>query len=237
MSNSHSPRCAVVLFGSGRADGSEIQEAVSILIHLSRLGAKTQCFAPDRAQVDVVNHLTGAPTGETRNGLIEAARIARGAIRPITELIERDEDALFFPGGLGAAKNLCDFAAKGAGYGVQPDVARVVHEFHAAGKPMAFCCIAPMIAARLLGTAAGGPGVSITLGPPSPAADVASALGATHIVTRVREAHTDRAARVVTTGAYMFDRASPGEIFDGIGAMVESTLELVMRSKAPAPAR
>ncbi len=223
-------RCAVVLFGCGRADGSEIQESVSILVHLSRLGARTQCYAPDRAQVDVVNHLTGAPSTEHRNGLVEAARIARGNIRPIAELFAHDYDALLFAGGFGAAKNLCDFALKGADCTAQPDVARVIREFHAAAKPIALCCIAPIIAARVLGTVAGGPGVSITLGQHGPAADAARAMGATHVLTGVRQAHTDHTARVVTTGAYMFDQASPAEIFEGIGAMVESTLKLATTS-------
>ena len=35
---------------------------------------------------------------------------------------------------------------------VNLDVARVIKEFHAAGKPMALCCIAPILAAKVLGS-------------------------------------------------------------------------------------
>ena len=54
-----------------------------------------------------VNVLQGAPTeGESRNVLVESARIARGEVKPLTELTSSAADAVFFPGGFGAAKNL-----------------------------------------------------------------------------------------------------------------------------------
>lgn len=34
-------------------------------------------FAPDKPQMHVVNHVTGEPTDEQRNCMVEAARIAR----------------------------------------------------------------------------------------------------------------------------------------------------------------
>ncbi len=58
---------------------------------------------------------------------------------------------MVFPGGFGAAKNLCDFGFKGADMAVDPEVARVLKEFHGAGKPLALCCIAPVVAAKVLG--------------------------------------------------------------------------------------
>ena len=38
--------------------------------------------------------------------LIESARIARGAISPLSELKEEEHSAVILPGGFGAAKNL-----------------------------------------------------------------------------------------------------------------------------------
>ena len=61
---------AVVLCGSGRADGSEITEAVSVLIHLARHGVVAKCFALDEPQMHVVNHVTGDVTGEARNQMV-----------------------------------------------------------------------------------------------------------------------------------------------------------------------
>jgi len=41
-----------------------------------------------------------------RNVLVESARIARGNISALTNLKATDFDAVVFPGGFGAAKNL-----------------------------------------------------------------------------------------------------------------------------------
>lgn len=71
-------KVGVVLSGCGVYDGSEIHETVLTLLALSRQGADVICFAPDKTQADVVNHLTGEPMAESRNVLIEAARIVRG---------------------------------------------------------------------------------------------------------------------------------------------------------------
>ena len=50
-----------------------------------------------------------------RHVLKESARIARGEVRPLSELTAKgDVQAVVFPGGFGAAKNLCDFGFKGA---------------------------------------------------------------------------------------------------------------------------
>lgn len=102
-----------MLSGCGVYDGSEIHEAVLTLLALSRQGAEVVCFAPDKSQADVINHLTGEPMAESRNVLIEAARIARGDIHPLGQADASQLDALIVPGGFGAAKNLSTFAAQG----------------------------------------------------------------------------------------------------------------------------
>lgn len=226
---------AVVLSGCGVFDGSEIHEAVGVLYHLSRHGARVECFAPDRDQADVVNHAQGKPqTGERRNALVEAARIARGKIRPLKQLKAADFDAVFFPGGFGAAKNLCNFASAGAACEVEAETARVIREFNKAGKPIGLCCIAPVIAARVLGVKGGGPGVGVTIGNDPQTAAAVHAMGATHIAKPVSEAFVDEKQRVVTAPAYMYGDAPVHEVFEGIGDMVEQTLALVHGAKAVA---
>ncbi len=217
---------AVVLCGCGRADGSEIHESVSVLIHLARLGISYRCFAPDAPQAEVVNHASGINEHATRNCMVEAARISRGEISPLASLKAADFMALFFPGGFGAAKNLCTFARDGAKATVNPDVRRVIQDFHAAKKPIGLCCIAPVLAAQVLGKASGGPGCEVTLGQPGPAADAVAGWGSTHVAKPVEAAHVDRTQRVVTSPAYMDDRATPFQVFTGIGAMVEQTVAL-----------
>ena len=220
------PKVAVVLSGCGVYDGSEIHEAVSVLMNLSRAGAEVACFAPDKAQSDVVDHRTGEATGESRNVLAEAARIARGAISPLGDLTASGFDAVIFPGGFGAAKNLCDFAARGAACEADPEAARVIREFHGAGKPIGLCCIAPVLAARVLGTASGGPGCSVTIGCDPGAAGAIGEMGATHVERPVEEAVVDEANRLVTAPAYMYGEAPIHAVDEGIGKMVAATLGL-----------
>ncbi|KAM4689891.1 glutamine amidotransferase-like class 1 domain-containing protein 3, mitochondrial [Rhinophrynus dorsalis] len=99
-------KVAVVLSGCGVYDGTEIHEASAILVHLSRAGASVKMFAPDIAQMHVIDHSKGQPVQETRNVLVESARLARGDITSLSNLNVQDHDAVIFPGGFGAAKNL-----------------------------------------------------------------------------------------------------------------------------------
>jgi enhancing lycopene biosynthesis protein 2 len=222
-------KVAVVLSGCGVFDGTEIHEAVCVLVHLSRAGARCDCFAPDADQMHTVNHLTGQPASDQRNVLVESARIARGKIAPLDTLDVEAYDAVIFPGGFGAAKNLCDFAQSGADCTVTPSVERVVRAFHKAGKPVGMCCIAPVIAARVLGTAAGGPGCMVTIGNDAGTAAAIAAMGSTNVERPVTRAFTDEPNRLVTAPAYMYD-AKPHEVFEGIGAMVDGVLALARRS-------
>ena len=153
-------KAAVILSGAGKADGSEITEAVSILISLSKLGAKFQCYAPNKLQKDVIDHIAGQPLNETRNVLIESARISRGDIRNLAELNSKDYHALFMPGGFGAAKNWSNFAEKGPNFKVDEDIEKVLLSFYEEGKPIGACCIAPIILAKVLGKK----NVTLTLG-------------------------------------------------------------------------
>lgn len=218
---------AVVLSGCGFRDGSEITEATSCLIHLARRGIAYQCFAPDAPQTDVINHATGKPAaGQTRNILAESARISRGQIEPLSKLDPSAFHLLVFPGGFGAAKNLCNFASKGAECEALPDIVRVIRAFHAAKKPIALACIAPVLAARVLGTRGGGPGCKVTIGTDQATADAIATMGAQNMARGVTEAFTDDPNRLVTSPAYMFE-ATPHEVFEGIGKMIDSAHALV----------
>lgn len=218
---------AIVLAGSGRADGSEIHESVSVLVHLARLGATYRCFAPDQPQADVINHATGKPMNETRNCLVEAARISRGEVTALATLNPDDLDAIFFPGGFGAAKNLCTFARDGKDCTVNQDVERLLKAFQSLGKPIGMCCIAPVIAARVFGTAKGGPGCTVTIGDDKGTSEAVAGMGSKNSVKGVTEAAVDEKTRLATTPAYMYGDASPWQVFQGIGQMVERTLALV----------
>ena len=212
---------AVVLSGCGVYDGAEINEAVLTLLSLEQQGASYQCFAPDRAQMHVINHLTGEPVpGETRNVLVEAARIARGNIKPLTEARPADFDALLVPGGFGAAKNLCDFAVAGAEMTVQDDFLTLARGFHAAGKPIGLICIAPVMASAICGE-----GTECTIGNDAATAAAIGAMGGVHLECPVTEARVDRARKMVTTPAYML-AGSVSEAYAGISDCVKEVLAL-----------
>ncbi|MBU6413214.1 MAG: isoprenoid biosynthesis glyoxalase ElbB [Planctomycetes bacterium] len=223
------PRIAVILCGSGRGDGSEITEAVSTLVHLSKAGATYRCFALNSPQHHVINHATGqVEEGQTRNQMVEAARISRGEISDLATLNASDFDAVIFPGGFGAAKNLCTFALNGAECSVQPQVDRVVKAFHAAGKPIGLICIAPVIGARVLGRASGGPGVNVTVGKDTGVGQAIASWGSTPTEKCVTEVCIDGQHKVVSTPAYMFE-AKPHEVFEGIGNLVTEVIGLCKR--------
>lgn len=211
---------AVILAGCGHKDGAEINEAVSLLLAIDQHQCAYQCFAPDRPQAEVIDHASGKKVcNAKRNILAEAARIARGNILPIEQFKAEDYDALFFPGGFGAAKNLCDYAFKGANMEVQPDVARAILEMHKAGKPIGAQCIAPVMLAKLI------PGVYVTLGAEgTPVTDEVRIWGANHVQTENGDVCADNGNLVFTTPAFMLD-ATLKDIYDGAYNMVEAVVD------------
>lgn len=215
----------VILSGCGVYDGAEIHESVLTLLALDRAGAQAVCLAPDTAQRHVVNHLTGQPAeGETRNVLVEAARIARGKVRDLAGFDPSTLDALVLPGGFGAAKNLSDFAVRGADCEVHPEVARVVRAVHAAGKPVGALCIAPVLLARLLG----GESPKLTIGNDPGTASAVEKMGGRHVECTGGHAVVDDEKRLVTTPAYMLD-SSIAEVSAGIEKLVAELLRMARR--------
>lgn len=215
-------KVAVILSGCGVRDGSEIHEAVLTLLALDRAGAEAVCTAPDLPQRQVVNHLTGQPVpGESRQVLVEAARIARGSITPLSQLDPHTLDAAILPGGFGAASNLCDFAEGKPAVTVLPALARFLTELHRLGKPIGFICIAPVIAASLLGPEH----VELTIGNDPGTARALQRAGAQSINCPVREIVVDRQRKVVSTPAYMLATRIT-EVEAGIQKLVHAVLEL-----------
>jgi enhancing lycopene biosynthesis protein 2 len=142
---------AVILSGCGVYDGAEIHEAVLSLLAIQRNGAKYKVFAPDIQQHHVINHYTGKEVPESRNVLVESARIARGDIQPLNEFDPDEFDALLLPGGFGAAKNLSTFAFEGEDCTIEDEVADAVKGMAERGKPIGALCISPVILAKVLG--------------------------------------------------------------------------------------
>jgi len=229
-SSTTNAKIAVVLSGCGVYDGTEVHEASAALAALSRGGADVEMYAPDKEQAHVVDHTKGAEMEHSRNVLLESARIARGAVKPLSELTAESFDGAVFPGGFGAAKNLSDFGFKGADMTVDPDVERIISSFHAAGKPIALCCIAPILAAKVLG----GSAPTLTLGncgsdsdwPYQGAIEAAKSFGANMELKGVEEVCIDKDNKLVTTPAFMYN-GQFHEIQDGVSLMVRELLDIV----------
>jgi enhancing lycopene biosynthesis protein 2 len=224
-----SERVALVLAGCGSRDGAEITEAVSLLIALTQAKFEVHCFAPDRAQHHTFNHHTKVDEpGPGRNMLVEAARIARSDIRPLSELKVDQFGSLVFGGGFGVAKNLCTFAFSGADATMMPDVKEAILPFLRAQKPVAALCIAPVLLA-LAAHEMGWKGARLTLGDGS-AKDAIGALeswGARHVTCRSGEACLDEAHRLISAPAFMIDGANWADVFSCATALTTKLRQLV----------
>jgi enhancing lycopene biosynthesis protein 2 len=213
-------KVAVILSGCGVYDGSEIHESVITLLRLDQRGAKVQCFAPNVTQLHVVDHYSGDEMDETRNVLVESARIARGKIKDVRELHVADFDALIMPGGFGVAKNLSDFALSGANCTVQADVLNAAQAFVKANKPIGLMCISPVLAAQIFGK-----GVVCTIGNDHETAAALTQMGAVHNECAVEEIVEDASHKLISTPAYMLAQ-SISEAASGINKLVDRVLEL-----------
>lgn len=215
-----SKKFAVILSGCGVYDGTEIHEAVLTLLQIDKQGASYQCFAPNIKQAHVINHLTGKEAKEERNVLVESARIARGKVKDLKEFSAKDFDALIMPGGFGGAKNLSDFAFKGADLTVNVEVERALKETNGAGKPIGSLCITPVIMAKVF------KGATLTIGSDVGTAQAIEELGATHKQTTHGEIITDEANKIVTSPCYMLD-ATISQIEEGAKNVVQKILSMI----------
>ncbi|PIE89179.1 MAG: isoprenoid biosynthesis protein ElbB [Acidobacteria bacterium] len=211
-----------LLAGSGFLDGAEIQEAVSGLIALAQEGVQIVPIAPDMKQHHVIDHQSGQEVNETRNVLVEAARIVRGNVTPLSDISVEDLDALVIAGGFGVAKNLCDLAFKGPDCVVLDDCAALVNACHAAKKPIGAMCIAPAMVAKILGAHTK---VKLTIGSDPGTIEAIEAMGCEHVICNVNSFVTDEINKVVSTPAYMLG-PGPADVFKGISGMCKEVVRL-----------
>lgn len=212
-------KVAVILAGCGTMDGSEINETVTLLLALDQHGIEYQAFAPDAYQFEVDNHFTGKRVEERRNMVVEAARIVRGNILPTSKFNADDFDALLFPGGNGAAKNIFTYAVDGINFKVNKEVEKAIRDIHAQGKPIGAMCIAPLMVAKVLGN------VNVTMG--SGACRQARELeliGCRHTETTHGGVAIDKENKVFSTPCFMLD-ATLKDVYQGAWNLVEAMIK------------
>lgn len=212
-------KVAVVLTGCGAKDGSEINEAVTLLLALDQHNIEYQAFAVDAYQAEVCNHVTGRRAEERRNMMVESARIVRGNILPMTKFNADDFDALFFPGGFGAAKNIFTYAYDGINFKVNKDVEKAILDIHKQGKPIGAMCISPLMVAKVIGN------VNVTMGHSEcQQAKEIEQLGCKHTETTHGGVAIDKENKIYSTPCFMLD-ARLKDIYQGAWNLVEEMVK------------
>jgi len=222
-------KAAVILSGCGFADGAEIRESVLALWALDKRGVAAEIFAPDIAQVEVRDCVSGDTMPESRNVLKEAARIARGNIAALSACDPAGFDMLVIPGGFGVAKNLSDFASSGPEATIEPEFRRVVEGFYAQKKPIGAICIAPAVVAVVLKKK----GITFTIGDDAGCAAAIAASGNKHQNSPSAQAVVDAQHRVASCSAYMRDDAL-APIAEGIEQCIDAVVEMAKQAKKQA---
>ena len=212
-------KVAVILAGCGTRDGSEINETVTLLLALDQHNIEYQAFAPDENQYEVDHHVTGQCTMEKRNMMVEAARIVRGNILPITKFNANDYDALLFPGGTGTAKNIFTYAIDGINFKVNKEVEKAIKDIHAQGKPIGAMCIAPLMVAKVLGN------VNVTMGSGNcRQAKELPMIGCKHTETTHGGVAIDKENKIYSTPCFMLD-ATLKDVYQGAWNLVEAMIK------------
>lgn len=221
MHGKNQKKAAIILSGCGVFDGSETTEAVAAIFGVCRAGATPVFFAPNIEQAETVNHLSGKAEKEIRNVLKESARIARGEISDLKDFDANGVDAAIFVGGFGAAKNLSDFAFKGAQASLNKDVERAVLTMFELKKPLGFVCISP---ASVGAAALGKFGVTLTIGSDPQTAAELEKTGAKHKECDAKNFVKDPNFEVYSTPAYMLAQ-NPLDVLEGIEKMAREMLK------------
>ncbi len=221
----------ILLSGCGVYDGVEIQEAVLAMLAVKEIGAEYVCIGIDAPQHHVINHTNGSEMNESRNMLIEGARIARGNILNIKDVEPADIDALIIPGGFGSAKNLTKWAFEGPDGAILPEVKLLIVNLVNIGKPIAALCVSPIVIAKAL---EGSVHSSLTLGTDQEASpyDIKAfnagleKTGVEAVMKSVREILIDEKNKIVTAPCYMME-TDILEVRKNIRLAVEAVRDLI----------
>lgn len=225
-------KIGVLLSGNGVYDGSEIHESVFTLLAIDENRGEAVCVAPNINQHHVVNHLTGEEMNESRNVLVEAARIARGAVSDLKDITHSDFDALVIPGGFGAAKNLTKWAFNGPDGEINIDVKRIINEMVDNNKPVVGLCMGPTVIAKALEGAAKKQHLTVgTTEENSPyEIDAISQgmekVGAVAEMKSIREISVDRDNKIISAPCYMME-GSITDVRNNIKQAIDALFEML----------
>lgn len=223
---------AVLLHGSGVYDGTEIHESVFSLLAIAEAGYSYQCIAPNVNQHHVVNHLDGSEMSESRNVLVESARIARGDVKDASSINPSEYAALVLPGGFGTAKNITKWAFEGPKGEIIPEVKNLILSFVEAGKPIAALCMSPTTVAKALDGS--GHHAKLTVGSTAAASpydiagisDAMEGIGVQAESRTVDEVSIDENLKIICAPCYMME-ANILEVRQNTKQAIEAMLDLL----------
>lgn len=220
-------KIGILLSGCGVYDGAEIQEALLSMLAIEEIGGEVVAISINENQHHVVNHLTGEEMNESRNMMVEAARIARGNVKDITKMSIDEIDALVIPGGFGSAKNLTNWAFEGPEGSIRPAVKKLILDLLNAKKPLVALCVSPVVVAKALE----GSGIhsNLTIGSTAEASpyDIngfsqgLENVGATTEMKTIREINIDTQHKIITAPCYMME-ASMLEVRNNIQQAIQA---------------
>lgn len=225
-------KIGVLLSGCGVYDGAEIQESILTLLSIEEIGATAVCISVDKPQHHVINHLTGEEMNESRNMMVESARIARGDVKNILDVNPADIDALVIPGGFGSAKNFTDWAFNGPDGKILPEVKLLIVNLMNIGKPIAALCVSPVVLSKALEDSNLSPKMTIGTDQENSPYDIAgfsaglNKVGTSTEMKSVREILIDTENKIVTAPCYMMD-ASILDIRKNIRSAIEALRDLI----------
>jgi enhancing lycopene biosynthesis protein 2 len=225
-------KIGVLLSGCGVYDGAEIQEAVLTLLAIQEAGAEAICLSVNANQHHVVNHLTGEVMPESRNMIVEAARIARGSVHEVSSYDSSQLDAVVIPGGFGSAKNFTSWAFDGPDGTILPEIQEFIKKCISDKKPIAALCVSPVVLALALKHS--DVQSTMTLGTdkeksPYDISAFSGGLTQTGVhaeMKTIREISVDQNLKIVSAPCYMMD-ATIVEIRNNIQQAVKALIELI----------
>jgi len=225
-------KIGVLLSGCGVYDGAEIHEATLTLLSIAEIGAEAVCISVDRNQHHVVNHLNGEEMEESRNMMVEAARIARGDISNINDVNPADIDGLIIPGGFGSAKNFTNWAFEGPEGTILPEVKLLIVNMLNVGKPVAALCVSPVVMAKALEGSDLKPKMTIGSDQAASPYDISGfsggleSLGVTTEMKTINEILVDSENKIITAPCYMMD-VNILDVRKNVRSAVEALRDLV----------
>lgn len=225
-------KIGVLLSGCGVYDGAEIQETVLTLLAINEAGAEAVCLAVNKNQHHVINHLSGEEMPESRNMIVEAARIARGAVHDLSTFDVSNLDALVIPGGFGSAKNFSTWAFDGPNGSILPEIKKIIQQFISDKKPIAALCVSPVVMALALGDSELHPTMTLGSNLEKSTYDIQEfnagmeQKGVSSEMKTIREISVDEKLKIVSAPCYMME-ASIVEIRNNISQAIKALIQLI----------